>query len=67
MCISFEIHICLFSQDIKYQVKLDMYDFCTPELQEKLLPIRKRYKEVEDKKTVSGGGWGGGGTGLQEV
>jgi hypothetical protein len=33
-------------------MKLDMYDFCTPDLQEKLLPIRRRYKELEDKKTV---------------
>lgn len=42
-------------QDIKYQMKLDMYDFCTPELQEKLLPIRMKFKEVEDRKTVGGG------------
>lgn len=34
-------------------MKLDMYDFCTPELQEKLLPNRMKYKEVEDKKMVS--------------
>ena len=34
-------------------MKLDMYDFCTPELQEKLLPNRIKFKEVEDKKTVS--------------
>ncbi len=40
-------------QDVKFQMKLDMYDFCTPELQEKFLPIRKKYKEVEDKKIVS--------------
>ena len=34
-------------------MKLDLYEFCTPELQEKLLPNRLRYKEVEDKKAVS--------------
>ena len=34
-------------------MKLDLYEFCTPELQEKLLPNRRRYKEVEDKKAVS--------------
>ena len=43
----------LILQDVKYQMKLDMYDFCTPELQEKLLPQRRKYKAVEDKKTVS--------------
>ncbi len=40
-------------QDVKFQMKLDMYDFCTPELQDKMLPIRRKYKEVEDKKIVS--------------
>ena len=34
-------------------MKLDLYEFCMPELQEKLLPNRLRYKEVEDKKAVS--------------
>ena len=34
-------------------MKLDMYDFCTPELQEKLLPNRLKFKEVEDKKMAS--------------
>ena len=34
-------------------MKLDLYEFCAPELQEKLLPNRLRYKEVEDKKAVS--------------
>ncbi len=40
-------------QDVKFQMKLDMYDFCTPGLQDKMLPIRRKYKEVEDKKIVS--------------
>ena len=30
---------------------LDVYDMCTPELQEKLLPMRTRFKEKEDKLT----------------
>lgn len=29
---------------------LDVYELCTAELQEKMLPIRSRFKEVEDKK-----------------
>lgn len=29
-----------------------MYDFCVPELQEKLLVTRRKFKEVEDKKLV---------------
>ena len=40
-------------QDIKYQLKLDMYEFCTPELQKKLLEARNKFKDVEEKKAVS--------------
>lgn len=29
---------------------LDVYELCTPELQEKMLPIRSKFKVVEDKK-----------------
>lgn len=29
---------------------LDVYELCTGELQEKMLTIRSRFKEVEDKK-----------------
>lgn len=29
---------------------LDVYELCTSELQEKMLPIRSKFKEVEDKK-----------------
>ena len=39
-------------QDIKYQMNLDMYEFCTPELQQKLLVARNNFKEVEEKKSV---------------
>ncbi len=39
-------------QDIKYQLKLDMYEFCTPELQKKLLDTRNKFKEAEEKKSV---------------
>ena len=34
-------------------MKLDMYDFCTTELQKKMIDIRKKFKDVEDKKLVS--------------
>ena len=43
----------LYPQDVKFTMKLDVYDFCSPSLQEKLLPARTRFKEVEDKKAVS--------------
>lgn len=29
---------------------LDVYELCTAELQEKMLPLRSKFKEVEDKK-----------------
>lgn len=29
---------------------LDVYELCTAELQEKMLPIRSKFKEIEDKK-----------------
>lgn len=28
---------------------LDIYDLCTPELQEKMVPFRSKFKELEDK------------------
>ena len=35
-------------------MRLDMFEFCTPQLQEQLLPVRARFKEVEEKKMVCG-------------
>lgn len=29
---------------------LDVFELCTPELQEKMLPMRTKFKEDEDKK-----------------
>lgn len=29
---------------------LDVYELCTPELQEKMVSVRSKFKEVEDKK-----------------
>ena len=40
------------SQDVKYTMKVDMYEFCTPRLQEKLIPMRSKFKEVEETKMV---------------
>ncbi|XP_071483761.1 ubiquitin carboxyl-terminal hydrolase 14-like [Diadema antillarum] len=37
-------------KDIKYPMTLDMFDLCTPELQEKLVPAREKFKALEDKK-----------------
>ncbi|CAI8048931.1 Ubiquitin carboxyl-terminal hydrolase 14 [Geodia barretti] len=31
-------------------MKLDMYEFCTTELQQKLSPMRTKFKEQEEKK-----------------
>ena len=33
-------------------MKLDMYEFCTTELQQKLSPMRTKFKEQEEKKMV---------------
>lgn len=35
-------------KDIKFPVDFDAYDLCSPQLQEKLTPMRSRFKEVED-------------------
>ncbi|XP_019853603.1 PREDICTED: ubiquitin carboxyl-terminal hydrolase 14-like [Amphimedon queenslandica] len=37
-------------KDVKFQLHFDAFDFCSPELKEKMLPIRRKYKEVEDRK-----------------
>uniref|UniRef100_A0A8C4E412 Ubiquitin carboxyl-terminal hydrolase n=1 Tax=Dicentrarchus labrax TaxID=13489 RepID=A0A8C4E412_DICLA len=37
-------------KDVKFPLMLDVYELCTAELQEKMLPIRSKFKEVEDKK-----------------
>lgn len=39
-----------FPKDVKFPLMLDVYELCTTELQEKMLPIRSKFKEVEDKK-----------------
>lgn len=37
-------------KDVKFPLMLDVYELCTTELQEKMLPIRSKFKEIEDKK-----------------
>lgn len=36
-------------KDIKYPMTLDTYELCSPELQEKLVPVRDKFKEMEDR------------------
>ena len=47
-------------KDIKFSLSLDVFELCTEELQQKLLPMRNLFKEIEDKKvaetTKAGGG-----------
>ena len=31
-------------------MSLDVFELCTEELQQKLLPVRTKFKEIEDKK-----------------
>ena len=33
-------------QDIKFPVMLDMFDMCAPDLQEKLKPMRTKFKGI---------------------
>lgn len=37
-------------KDVKFPLMLDVYELCTAELQERMLPIRSKFKEMEDKK-----------------
>ncbi|MGH0146477.1 UNVERIFIED_CONTAM: hypothetical protein FKN15_021617 [Acipenser sinensis] len=36
-------------KDVKFPLMLDVYELCTTELQEKMVSIRSKFKEVEDK------------------
>merc|ERR1711860_59939 len=36
-------------KDIKFPMQLDTFDLCSPELQQKLVPMRKKFKAYEDK------------------
>uniref|UniRef100_A0A8B9P6Q2 Ubiquitin carboxyl-terminal hydrolase n=1 Tax=Apteryx owenii TaxID=8824 RepID=A0A8B9P6Q2_APTOW len=36
--------------DVKFPLMLDVYELCTPELQEKMVSYRSKFKDLEDKK-----------------
>ncbi|XP_011190703.2 ubiquitin carboxyl-terminal hydrolase 14 [Zeugodacus cucurbitae] len=36
-------------KDIKFPIEFDAFELCTPELQDKLCPMRAKFKEAEDK------------------
>jgi len=35
-------------KDVKFPLVYDAFDLCTPRLQQKLVPIRKKFKELDD-------------------
>uniref|UniRef100_A0A8C7BT69 Ubiquitin carboxyl-terminal hydrolase n=1 Tax=Neovison vison TaxID=452646 RepID=A0A8C7BT69_NEOVI len=37
-------------KDVKFPLMLDVYELCTPELQEKMVSFRSKFKDLEDKK-----------------
>ncbi|KAM8967783.1 ubiquitin carboxyl-terminal hydrolase 14 isoform 2-T2 [Pelodytes ibericus] len=37
-------------KDVKFPLMLDIYELCTPELQEKMISYRSKFKELDDKK-----------------
>ncbi|KAL7740885.1 hypothetical protein ACLKA6_014047 [Drosophila palustris] len=37
-------------KDIKFPMDFDAFELCTPELQQKLCPMRSKFKDVDDKK-----------------
>jgi len=37
-------------QDIKFPLSLDVFDLCTPDLQQRLTPTRDKFKAEEDKR-----------------
>lgn len=39
-------------KDIKFSINLDVYELCTEELQQKLMPMRALFKEEEDRRAL---------------
>ncbi|XP_009865208.1 PREDICTED: ubiquitin carboxyl-terminal hydrolase 14, partial [Apaloderma vittatum] len=37
-------------KDVKFPLMLDVYELCTPDLQEKMVSYRSKFKDLEDKK-----------------
>lgn len=40
-------------KDVKFPLELDVYELCSPELQERLTPMRNKFKEAEDASVES--------------
>ena len=36
-------------QDVKFPLSLDVFELCSEDLQQKLIPAREKFKEQEDK------------------
>lgn len=41
-------------KDVKFPLDFDAFELCTPELQEKLAPVRAKFKELEDAQVEAG-------------
>lgn len=39
-------------KDIKFTLSLDVFELCTPELQDRLIPARNKFKELDDAKVL---------------
>ncbi|XP_069476981.1 ubiquitin carboxyl-terminal hydrolase 14 isoform X2 [Ambystoma mexicanum] len=39
-------------KDVKFPLMLDVYELCTQELQEKMIPFRSKFKDLEDKNVA---------------
>ncbi|XP_072942566.1 ubiquitin carboxyl-terminal hydrolase 14 [Epargyreus clarus] len=42
-------------KDVKFPLELDVYELCSPELQERLTPMRTKFKELEDASIETSG------------
>ncbi|KPJ04040.1 PREDICTED: ubiquitin carboxyl-terminal hydrolase 14 [Papilio xuthus] len=40
-------------KDVKFPLELDVFELCSPELQERLAPMRAKFKELDDAKVES--------------
>lgn len=40
-------------KDIKFPLDFDAFELCSPELQQKLIPMREKFKEIEDARLES--------------
>lgn len=40
-------------KDIKFPISLDVFELCTPQLQDQLLPVRAKFKEQDDAAAAS--------------